>query len=197
MTVPLHGVRPPHFSERIAAPGAAVADWATLVRRSAERYAEWNRRVGRLADAEIAAIRARLIAAAGAVSPVVRPVLAHRDLSLANALIHNGRFAALLDFEAAKAYDPLIDFIKLGTHVFARWPGGLDPFLAGYHRQARRVPLADERLATCLAMEQFAAVPNWANHGEARLLGEACQLLRDWLAGATPWWAGRIGAALS
>ena len=42
----LHRIGLPHFTERIGSPEAAVGDWATVVRRAAERYADWNHEFG-------------------------------------------------------------------------------------------------------------------------------------------------------
>lgn len=192
----LHRVGLPHFTERIGAPDAAVGDWTTVVRRAAERYAEWNRAAGMLAAPEIAAIRERLIGAAAGVAAEVSPAITHRDLYLANVLASDGRFAALLDFELAKGYDPLLDFVKLGGFVFERWPASLKPFMAAYRHGVGRAPRVEERLSVCLALEQFVALPNWVQLGEERLARDTRDRLRAWLRGSSPWWVTRIVAAL-
>ncbi len=181
---------------RIGAPDAAVGDWTAVVRRAAERYAEWNRAAGMLAAPEIAAIRERLIGAAAGVAAEVSPAITHRDLYLANVLINGGRFAALLDFELAKGYDPLLDFVKLGGFVFERWPASLKPFMAAYRHGVGRAPRVEERLSVCLALEQFVALPNWVQLGEERLARDTRDRLRAWLRGSSPWWVTRIVAAL-
>lgn len=192
----LHSISLPQFTERIGSPEATVGDWATVIHRAADRYSAWNRRVGVLESAEIDAIRARLIREAETITAEVRPTLTHRDLYLANVLVNNGRFAALLDFEVAKGHDPLVDFIKLGTHIFESWPESFDPFMAAYRRQNARLPHATERLQLCLALDQFVSVPNWVHYRAEQLLRDSCQRLRDWLTGIYPWWIERIGAAL-
>ena len=192
----LHRIGLPHFTERIGAPEAAVGDWATVVRRAAERYADWNREVGVLAEPEIDAVRDRLALGAEDVAAVVSPALTHKDLYLANVLVNAGRFAALIDFELAKGYDPLHDFVKLGMFVFELWPESVGPFMAGYRRGAGRPPEVKGRLVVCLALEHFVLLPNWVQFGEERLVRDSRDRLRNWLVGSYPWWVERIVEAL-
>lgn len=193
----LHQIRLPRFTERLGSVEASFGDWAALVRRAAERYAAWNDEVGALTTMEIAAIRERLIRGADEVNATVRPALTHRDLYLANVLTHGGRFAAILDFELAKGYDPLLDFVKLGEFVFELHPESFEPFMAAYRRCADRQERTEERLALCFALEHFVQVPNWAQTGDEWLLRGSCQRLRDWLQGSVPWWVGRCGAVIA
>jgi aminoglycoside phosphotransferase (APT) family kinase protein len=190
-------IRLPHFTERIGSPGAAVGDWATLVRRITDRYAPWNDKIAALTPLEVAAIRERLVQSVAAVTDVVSPMLTHRDLYLANVLVNEGRFAAILDFELAKGYDPLLDFVKLGAFIFERHPERIEPFTAAYRHHSDRLAQAEERLALCLALDQFVQVPNWALLGEEQLLRNSCRRLRDWLQGWLPWWTRRIGVVLA
>lgn len=111
-------------------------------------------------------------------------------------LVGDGRLAALIDFELAKGYDPLLDFVKLGMFVFERWPESFDPFMAAYRRAADHAPRAGERLVVCLALEHFVLLPNWVTFGEERLAHASRDRLRSWLAGPYPWWMRRIGAEL-
>lgn len=193
----MHRIVLPHFTERIGSPESAVANWATLVQRTADRYAACNKQIGALTSTEIAAIHARIIAGSAAVSDHVGPALTHRDLYLANVLLDAGRFAALIDFELAKGYDPLLDFIKLGMFVFAHYPDGLQPFMRAYRAKSEPPILAAERLAVCFALEQFVQVPNWAQTNQAELLRYSCGRLRDWLEGTDPWWLREIAASLA
>ncbi len=192
----LHRIGLPHFTERIGAPEAAVGDWAAVVRRAAERYAAWNREVGVLAAPEIDAIRDRLTRAAVDIAAEVSPALTHKDLYLANVLVNDGRLTALIDFELAKGYDPLLDFVKLGMFVFERWPESVDHFMAAYRRGADHPPKAEARLAVCLALEHFVQLPNWVQFGEERLARDSRDRLRAWLTGSYPWWVQSVGAAL-
>jgi len=184
----LHGIGLPHFTERIGSPGAAVSDWYTVVQRTTERAAAWNRERGMLTLPEIAAFYDRLLRDTATISAVVKPALTHRDLYLANVLIADGHLTAIIDFELAKGYDPLLDFVKLGMFVFERWPDGIEPFMAAYRSRVGHIVSAEERVSVCFALEQFVMLPNWVNLGEARLAKVSCDFLRDWLRGEYPWW---------
>ena len=192
----LHGIGLPWFSDRLGEPGADTADWATVVRRTAEQAATRNREIGTLPAAEVASIGERLIRDALDVSPVVTPALTHRDLYLPNVLVETGRFKALLDFELAKGWDPLFDFVKLGMWVFEHWPGGIAAFLAAYRCHTSRIPRAEERLALCLGLENFVALWNWQSAGEEHLATAARGRLRDWRARSYPAWLGTVAATL-
>lgn len=193
----LHGIGLPHFTERIGSPGAARGDWYTVVQRTTERAAAWNRELGMLTQSEIAAFCDRLLHHTAIISAVVEPALTHRDLYLANILIAEGHLTALIDFELAKGYDPLLDFVKLGMFVFECWPDGIEPFMAAYRSRVGHIVRAEERVSICFALEQFVMLPNWVNLGEARLAEASCDFLRDWLRGKHPWWLKSVVALLT
>lgn len=192
----LHRISLPHFTERIGTPEAAVDEWSTVVRRTAERAASWNREIGALTASEVAAIHAGLVQVATDISAAVSPALTHRDLYPTNVLVGDGHVTALIDFELAKGYDPLLDFVKLGMFVFERWPEGFDPFIAAYRRRVGRVARVKERLIVCLALEHLVMVPNWVNFGEERLVKDSRDVLQNWLARSYPWWVHSVGTAL-
>jgi aminoglycoside phosphotransferase (APT) family kinase protein len=178
-------------------PGAAVGDWDTLVRRVTERYAPWNDKIAALTPLEVATIRGRLVQSVAAVTDMVSPMLTHRDLYLANVLVNEGRFAAILDFELAKGYDPLLDFVKLG------------------HSSSSAIQRASNRswrLTATTAIHWRKLRSDWRSasrsinscrcrigryFGEEQLLRDSCQRLRDWLHGRLPSWVQRIGVALA
>ena len=190
----LHGIALPHFTERLGMPQAAVQDWYTLIDRNSERAARWNRDIGLLVPAEIAAIRARLQREAAAITAVVTPALTHRDLYLANVLLDEGRFAALLDFELAKGYDPLLDFVKLGMFVFEDWPAGIEPFMRAYRARVGPIARFAERVRVCFALEQFVMLPNWVWSDKPQLAECSGAYLRDWLREVDPWWLRELSA---
>jgi aminoglycoside phosphotransferase (APT) family kinase protein len=192
----LHGVGLPRFTDRIGTPEASIGDWATVVGRTAERAASRNRENGVLTAPEVAGILDRLTHAAADISEVVSPALTHRDLYLANMLVSDGRLRALIDFELAKGWDPLFDFVKLGMWVFEEWPESFEPFMTAYRRATDHMPEVEERLSVCLALENFVALWNWVDLGDERLVRDSRDRLRDWMAGANPWWVKRIGKEL-
>lgn len=192
----LHTVALPKFTNRIGTPEADVNDWTTVVSQKAEDAASLNHKIGVLTASDVADIHDRLINAAADVSEVVSPTLIHHDLYMANVLINDGRFAALLDFGQAKAWDPMFDFVKLGMWVFERWPESLAPFMSGYCRSVDRLPRAEERLVVSLTLENLVSLPYWLNRGDDRLAKNSMDLLRGCLSGSFPWWVGQVGAEL-
>lgn len=193
----LHQIALPQFTERIGMEEGATDDWAVVASNTADRYAAWNDRLRTLDAAETATIRARLAHDGGVVAPMVHPRLTHRDLYLANILIDDGRFVALLDFELAKGKDPLLDFVKLGMLVFEDWPDGIESFLSAYRRVVGLVPLALERLILCHGLEHLTMLPNWQQLGEERLADYSRRQLGDWLAGRYPAWLTRCANVLA
>jgi aminoglycoside phosphotransferase (APT) family kinase protein len=192
----VHGVALPSFTERIGAPQAALASWAAVVERAAAHAARRNRTAGVLAEHEISMIEDRIVRAAADVSDVVGPALTHRDLYLANVLVDEGRFAALIDFELAKGWDPAFDFIKLGNWMFERYPDSSEPFMAGYRERAAPMAMATERLSVSLALEHFIALPTWAQIDSRELREVASDQLRSWLGGQCPAWLARTAVRL-
>ena len=192
----LHGVSLPRFTDRIGTPEADLSGWADAVGRRAERAASHNSETGVLSGPEIAAILDELTRAAEHVSPVVEPALIHHDLYLANVLVHDGRFRALIDLEQAKGWDPLFDFVKLGMWVFEPWPEGFEPFVTAYRRRMGRIPHAEARLAACLALENFVALGYWVDWGQDQMANASRATLRNWMAASYPWWVERLGTEL-
>lgn len=192
----LHGIGCAKFTDKIGTPEADLERWSDVVGKRARSAARRNRELGTLDAPEIEAILDRLERTADNVSDVVEPVLIHHDLHLANVLLRGGRFAALIDFEQAKAWDPMHDFVKLGMWIFDEWPGGLEPFVAAYRRRSGTLPRAEERLATCLALENFVGLAYWTETGQRHMFKAALALLRGWTDGSRPWWLGRLGAEL-
>ncbi len=192
----LHGIGLPKFTERIGTPEADLDSWAAAVGQRAERAALRSREIGLLSTQETDAVVHRLQRSAENVSRVVAPVLTHYDLYLANVLVRDGRFEALLDFELAKGWEPMFDFVKLGMWVFEEWPRGFQPFVTAYRHRVGRVPDAEERLSTCLALENFVALGYWIDRGEGRLAEASRATLRNWLSGSYPWWVKQSGAEL-
>ena len=192
----LHGIAPPKFTDRLGTPEADLDDWADAVGRRTERAALRNREIGLLSVSEIDDVVHRLTRTAEKVSGVVAPALTHHDLYLANVLLRDRRFAALLDFELARAWDPMFDFVKLGMWVFEELPKSFRPFVAAYRHRVGRITDAEERLALCLALENFVALGYWVDQREARLAEASRTIIRNWLSGSYPWWVKRLGADL-
>jgi aminoglycoside phosphotransferase (APT) family kinase protein len=193
----LHAIVLPSFTERIGAPDAALVDWPAVVARTSARAAKKNRSAGVLTELEVSTIVERLARASVDVAGAVAPVLTHRDLYLPNVLVRDGQFAALLDFEAAKAWDAAFDFVKLGVWVFEPYAGSFEPFMTGYRGLAPAMAMAMERLSLCFGLEHFVVLAHWVETGNAELLAAARARLRGWLAGQLPAWMLGMAARLS
>lgn len=119
----------------------------------------------------------------GDVAPGERPVLVHRDYRTGNYLVHEGRLAAVLDWEFAGWGDPLED---LGWFLARCWrfgrvdreAGGIasaHDFLAGYHRiSGRAVTYEETRFWQVMAHVRWAIIAvqqaeRHRRHGETSL----------------------------
>jgi len=109
---------------------------------------------------------------AGRVSPVVTPSLTHRDLYLENLLAgEGGTVHALLDWDTAEAWDPMVDLVKLRWQVFSRYVGASQAFWRAYIGAGAPPPLLGERLHLVDVLELVNTVSNarmagWANFEE-------------------------------
>jgi aminoglycoside phosphotransferase (APT) family kinase protein len=113
----LHMVERAMFAEDALGSGA-TSSWADAVTSRLAALPGKYQDAGMEFDA-IADAVGRLQASVGAVSRSVRPGLAHGDLYLANILVTEERLAGLLDFEHARLWDPVADFVKLMFSPFA------------------------------------------------------------------------------
>ncbi|HEY8642846.1 MAG TPA: aminoglycoside phosphotransferase family protein [Candidatus Dormibacteraeota bacterium] len=171
----LHGVRPGRFTHRASEPATATDSWARAV-------ATWLATAA--TDPEVGAGVARVTYLAFGVAPSIEPALAHLDLYLPNTLVLRGGFAGLLDFEHAKLWDPVHDFVKLRWWVFDRHPEAEAPFMAGYRATAPPLPDFDARLHVCTGMELLAGLGYWRRRGEPELLEEWRARWLSWLSQA-------------
>ena len=80
-------------------------------------------------------------------------------LYLPNTVAFYGKFRALLDFESARFYDPLWDFVKLDAWVFRQHPRLLEPFLEGYRDVVHWRMDFNRRIFLYQALEYLAAFP--------------------------------------
>ena len=129
----------------------------------------------------LAAASERIVGGAATVSSVVKPALIHGDLYPPNTLLEAGRFVAILDFEHAKAWDPVHDFVKLNMWTFERYEGSEAAFLEGYRSSLPVTELFDARLHICLGLELLAGFPYWQKHGEDGMLSDYSARFAKWL----------------
>ena len=116
---------------------------------------------------------------AAEVDGVVRPALCHRDLYLDNVLVdEQGALAALLDFDVAEVWDPLVEQFKLEWFVFEPNPAAREPFFDGYLAGDPMPPMFDERVRLASIVELLNHAANWQVQGEREIAAEALDRLR-------------------
>jgi aminoglycoside phosphotransferase (APT) family kinase protein len=167
----LHSVEMPVFTSRFDAGG--FARWSEFLEH------RWPSMLGR---AERAGIDPTLVAGAQAtatalaiqVDDVVQPALCHRDLYLDNVLVDDdGAFVALLDFDVAEVWDPLVEQFKLEWFVFEPNPAARVPFFDGYLAGGLMPPMFDERVRLASIVELLNHAANWLVQGQVDVAAEA------------------------
>lgn len=178
----LHSVEPSCFSNSLSEAASCRATWAEVAAERLERMMFLNRQAGVISDPALEQGAARIAEGARRVSPAVRPALVHGDLYPPNTLLRDGRLVAILDFEHAKAWDPVHDFVKLRMWTFEVQDGSEAPFLDGYRATAPVADLFEQRLQVCLGLELLAGFPYWRKHGEEAMLADYLARFERWLA---------------
>ncbi len=172
----LHRVQLPAFSSRLDGSAPEFSTWIEYVEYRLPQIEQRGADV--FAPGEFAYIAGVVRETASAISPVVAPTLTHRDLFFDNLLARaDGRLVAILDWDAAEAWDPAIDLVKPRFQMFSVVsPAAVDAFWASY----LSLDLIDERLLVVDLLEQANAVAN------APILGDSEyeQRCRRWLRAA-------------
>jgi aminoglycoside phosphotransferase (APT) family kinase protein len=171
----LHSVRWSGFSSRLDGSKPEFATWIEYVEYRLPQIE--GRGEGAFAAGEFASIAAIVRETAAAVSPVVIPTLTHRDLYFDNLLVRrDGHLVAILDWDAAEAWDQAIDLVKPRYQMLRPAPDVADAFWGAYPGIDR----IEERLLVVDLLEHANAVAN------ARLSGdpEYERRCRRWLESA-------------
>src|SRR5215472_13306675 len=177
----MHSVEPACFSNSISEPGRCRATWAEVATERLERMVALNREAGVVSAPQLEQAAERIADCAQRVSPAVWPALVHGDLYPPNTLLRDGRLVAILDFEHAKAWDPVHDFVKLRMWTFEIHEGSEAPFLDGYRSTAPVADLFERRFQVCLGLELLAGFPYWRKHGEDAMLADYLSRFERWL----------------
>lgn len=169
----LHSVRFSGFSSRVTG-GATFADWSAYVDHRVPQIRERALST----DLYPAAIWNQMLASAqelaAEVSPVVSATLVHRDLYLDNVLAHpDGRFAAIIDFDGAEVWDPVVDFVKPRWQIFDDYPGSAQSYLRGYTDVAGPIPRFAQRLRVVEILELANHAANAARSGNTTFAQQA------------------------
>jgi aminoglycoside phosphotransferase (APT) family kinase protein len=176
----LHSIELPCFTSRLGDEG--FSRWSEFLED------RWPAMIGR---AEHAGIESTLVAQshevatalADEVEGVVRPALTHRDLYLDNVLVdQEGALVALLDFDVAEVWDPLVEQLKLEWFLFEPNPAARAPFFDGYLGVDPLPPMFDERVRLVSIVELLNHAANWHVQGQHEIAAEALERLRVLLA---------------
>ena len=164
------------FTSRLG--GDEFARWSDFLEH------RWPAMLGRAEHADIDPVlvsRAHEVstALAAEVDGVVGPALCHRDLYLDNVLVDaDGALVALLDFDVAEVWDPLVEQLKLEWFVFEPNPAAREPFFDGYLAGDPPPPMFDERVRLASIVELLNHAANWHVQGERDIAAEALSRLR-------------------
>ena len=172
----LHAISAPDFT------GYPGASWAQVAAARAAQLAARHAEAGLLPAAHVTRARQRVEREAAAVSGLVTPALTHLDLHLPNVLTRRRHFAALLDFEHARWWDPAADLVKLDMWVFSRHPQARAPFRDGYTAAGGHLPSAAARLRVCQGLEWLSGLLYWRRAGDQAMYADYEQRLAAWLA---------------
>jgi aminoglycoside phosphotransferase (APT) family kinase protein len=164
----LHGIALPAFSSRVDGSAPAFDRWSDYVEYRLAGVIERALGAAVFSEGELRALVAHVGPLASRVSPVVAPALTHRDLYLDNLLAGpDGDVRALLDWDTAEAWDPVVDLVKLRWQVFDAYPGSSDAFWRAYRRGGAPIAMLRERLYVVDVLELVNTISN------ARLAGWA------------------------
>jgi aminoglycoside phosphotransferase (APT) family kinase protein len=172
----LHSIEVPRFTSRLGDEG--FARWSEFLED------RWPAMIGRAAHAGIDATlvsRSYEVATALAaeVDGVVGPALCHRDLYLDNVLVdEKGALVALLDFDVAEVWDPLVEQLKLQWFLFELNPAARHLFFDGYLAGDPMPPMFDERVRLVSIVELLNHAANWHVQGQVEIATEALDRLR-------------------
>jgi aminoglycoside phosphotransferase (APT) family kinase protein len=156
----VHAVRLDAFSSRVDGSASCFARWSEYVAWRVPSIVRRGVESGAFSEAEIVEIFSVLPDLCARVDPVVTPALSHRDLHLPNIVADSdGKVRAIVDWDAAEAWDPMVDFVKLRWQVIGRFPGAEQALWSGYS-SGELPPMLEERLRIVDLLELTDGVAN-------------------------------------
>lgn len=177
----LHAIDVGYFAENLAS-SRREQTWTAVVESRLERLKNSHRQAGLLPHHRVQSAGEAILSAARAASPRIRPSLVHRDLYLPNTLVAAGRFRCLLDFEHARSWDALADFVKLKMWVFDRVPGSEAEFCAGYGSNPLTTKDGGQRYRVGLGLELLSGFLYWEKTGQSAMRADYQRRFEQWLA---------------
>jgi Ser/Thr protein kinase RdoA (MazF antagonist) len=103
------------------------------------------------------------------------------DLYLANTVVRDGKYAALLDFEYARAWDPVTDFVKPSVFVFSAYPEAQEAMLQGYQMACPLPAGLKERFGIALGLELVTSIPYFYRVPDRSAYDRYRKLFDEWM----------------
>lgn len=182
----LHALRAPSFT------GYSGSSWAQVVSDRIALLASRHADTDLLPAARVTAARRAIEYDAARIDGMVKPAFTHLDLHLPNVIVRQHRFAALLDFEHARWWDPAADLVKLDMWVFTRYPQARSPFWDGYTAAGGCLPSVRARLRVCRGLEWLSGLLYWRQVGDRVMYADYESRLTAWLAGNLGGWVDAV-----
>jgi aminoglycoside phosphotransferase (APT) family kinase protein len=177
----LHSIDLGYFAEDLVS-SKREESWTAVVESRLERLKAEHLRAGLLPRASLESAGEAIRSAVRALSSEIRPAVVHRDLYLPNTLVDAGRFLCLLDFEHARSWDPLSDFVKLAMWVFDEFPGSESEFHSGYGGNPLMTKDGRTRYRVAMGLELLSGLVYWKATGQSAMLADYQRRFSHWLA---------------
>lgn len=159
----LHSIRLDEFSSRLDGSAPSFRRWADYVDYRLHQIRDRCAASDALDRPTLEHTCAVVTDLATEVTAVARPTLCHRDLHQDNLLVDDsGSLLAILDWDAAEAWDPAGEWFKLDWMLFPQFPGGETSFLGSYARTHPDTERWDQRRHLTDLLESLNAVANAA-----------------------------------
>ncbi len=129
----LHSIEQAAFCSRLDFSVPSFATWDAYLSQRIPQVLQRLETTGYLPGPAAARFFDALLAEAHTIAAAIRPALTHRDLHPDNLLVSaEGGLAAILDWDQAEAWDPVVDFFKLQWLIFEDVPQAWPVFSAAY-----------------------------------------------------------------
>ncbi len=164
----LHSLPVPAFTSRLDGSAPTFTSWRRYVEHRVPAVVARCSTAAVFDEATLLSITDEVVELAGAVDAVVTPSLCHRDLNLGNVLAaRDGSFTGLIDFDAAEAWDPAVDLVKLRWQAFPAYEGSATAFTDGYLSDGEWPPMWEQRLRIVDLLELTNTIANAGLDGDA------------------------------
>lgn len=177
----LHNIQGETFSDDIIG-NKKYNSWRELVSQRLDKLIFENKEVNVLDDKTLSTIEKRCRSLIQLLPEEIKPGFTHRDLYLSNVLVQNNKFHCIIDYEHARFYDPLWDFVKIEAWIFRKHPDIRKYFYQGYQSV---IPWKEEyihRIRLYEGVEFLAAFPYFGDkYPNENMLDTFKFEIKDWL----------------